>query len=535
MDSDLTSDEQPAPPADETQPPAGETPPEAAPEAPPEAAAAESSDPLTQLADRALKGRLSAPDEEQATQLIAAALLEGRDGVARVVEQLPKLPWIVGVTGVINAWPEMKPTMRNRLIAGLARVDSEPARRVRLSLARGLFKLEPAFAAKLAVTVAKEIRDKETGALTPRNAQIFANVLIGRAKPWIAQLPLADLKAVESDQLVHCALLAVFLVPHAPVTQLGVIKWASDAGKLAKLPPVVQEAVVKGLNRWSGKWQGVLRREVEGLPEEILSTLKAEQPAAPAEREPRGRGGAPREEREPREPREEPEDREEREDRGEPGEPRGEREEDDEDEDERDEDERDADADEQSAAPRKPRPVYESKTVPPREREQGRERERDRRGGGNFNLTETLRQIEAHVASLRSELSTAQSKLRQREEKPRRPERMAPTVIPGEPSADELARLNIQLEARNAELQQRIEDLTADSEDRAASTGLAAGTPVEDCSLQLRNLLILKLKDDYDDYLALENESRDLVAPKHYRVVLAHVFEVLAAEGIFGK
>ncbi len=246
MDPDLTSDEQPAPPTDETQPPAAppaETP--AAADAPPEPAAGESSDPLTQLADRAMKGRLAAPDEEQATQLIAAALLEGRDGVARVVEQLPKLPWIVGVTGVTNAWPEMKPTMRNRLLAGLARVDSEPARRVRLSLARGLFKLEPPIAAKLAVTVAKEIRDKETGVLTARNAQIFANVLIGRAKPWIAQLPLADLKPAESDQLVHCALLAVFLVPHAPVTQLGVIKWASEAGKLAKLPPVVQDAVSK--------------------------------------------------------------------------------------------------------------------------------------------------------------------------------------------------------------------------------------------------------------------------------------------------
>jgi hypothetical protein len=526
MDSDLTSDEQPAPPVDETQPPAAET--EAAPpaDAPPE-----SSDPLTQLADRATKGRLAAPEEEQATQLIAAALLEGRDGVARVVEQLPKLPWIVGVTGVTNAWPEMKPTMRNRLLAGLARIDSEPARRVRLSLARGLFKLEPAIAAKLAVTVAKEIRDKETGALTARNAQIFANVLIGRAKPWIGQLPLADLKPAESDLLVQCALLAVFQVPHAPVTQLGVLKWSAEAGKLAKLPPGVLEAVVKGLGRWSGKWQGVLKREVAELPEVILSTLKAEQTPAPAEREPRGRGREPREEREERDETEEadetPEAREQREER--------------EDVEDDAEEQRDADADEQAAAPpRKPRPVYESKTIPRGEREQGRERERQeppggRRGGGNFNLNEALRQIEAHVASLRSELSTAQSKLRQREEKPRRAERSSAPVIPGEPSAEELARLNVQLEARNAELQQRIEELTADSEDRAASTGLVAGAPVEDSNLQLRNLLILKLKDDYDDFLALENESPDVVAPKHYRTVLAHVFEVLAGEGILGK
>src|SRR4051794_34154548 len=287
-------------PPDEPAAPAGE--PEAAgSEDRPAAEAEESSDPLTQLANRATKGRLTAPDEEQAVQLLSAALLEGRDGVARVVEQLPKLPWVVGVNGVSAAWPEMKPVMRNRLLAGLARQEGEPARRVRLSLARGLFKLEPSVAAKLAVGVAKEMRDKETGALTPRHAQVFANVLIGRAKPWIAQLPLADMKPAEADLLVHCALLAVFQVPHAPVTQLGVLKWAAEAGKLAKLPPGVLETVVKGLGRWSGKWQGVLRREVAELPEEILSTLKAEQPAAPAEREPRGRGREPREDREERE------------------------------------------------------------------------------------------------------------------------------------------------------------------------------------------------------------------------------------------
>ncbi len=105
----------------------------------------------------------------------------------------------------------------------------------------------------------------------------------------------------------------------------------------------------------------MLRREVEGLPEEILSTLKAEQPAAPAEREPRSRGGAPREEREQREERDEHEEGAER------GEPRAEREEDDEDEDGRQADEREEDEDGQPAAPRKPRPVYESKTIPPRD------------------------------------------------------------------------------------------------------------------------------------------------------------------------
>ena len=84
--------------------------------------------------------------------------------------------------------------------------------------------------------VRNKVRQAESavaaGTLTPKNAQIFANVLIGRAKPWIAQIPLNDLKPAEADLLVHCALVSAFSVPHAPVTQLGVIKWAAEAGRL---------------------------------------------------------------------------------------------------------------------------------------------------------------------------------------------------------------------------------------------------------------------------------------------------------------
>jgi hypothetical protein len=505
-------------------------------------------DPLTDLANRAQKGRLSAADEEQAAKLLTAALQDGREGLARAVEQLPRLPWIIGVNGVTAAWPEMKPAVRNRLLASLARVDSDAARRVRLSLARGLFKLEPTVAAKLAVGVAKEIRDKETGAISAKNAQVFANVLIGRAKPWLAQLPLAEMKPTEADLLVHCALMAVFTVPHTPVTQLGVIKWAAAAGKLGKLQKSATEIIIKGLGRWSGKWQGVLRREVEGLPEEIVASLRPEQPAAPegeqreerrGGRDRRGRGQKP----EPAEGDPDPEE--------ESALPEGERppatdadadsdadEEDEDDEEEEDEEEEEGKAPE-PAAP-KPRPVYESKTVPPRDRERDprdRDRDRDRRsGGGDFNLNNHLRQIESYVSSLRAELNQAQNKLRQRDDdsrKNRKGDRQSAPIIPGEPSAEELARLNVQLEARNAELQQRIEELTADSEDRAAAAELHTEAPVADEDKRLRQLLVLKLQESYDDFLALESESPDIVAPKHYRTVLGHVFQVLAAEGIF--
>lgn len=40
-------------------------------------------------------------------------------------------------------------------------------------------------------------------------------------------------------------------------------------------------------------------------------------------------------------------------------------------------------------------------------------------------------------------------------------------------------------------------------------------------------MLGLKLKEDYDDFLALEKESNDLVVQQHYRTIIRHVFEVL--------
>ena len=40
-----------------------------------------------------------------------------------------------------------------------------------------------------------------------------------------------------------CAMLAVFTVPHPPVTQLGVIKWAADQERLGKLEGPALEAL----------------------------------------------------------------------------------------------------------------------------------------------------------------------------------------------------------------------------------------------------------------------------------------------------
>jgi hypothetical protein len=142
--------------------------------------------------------------------------------------------------------------------------------------------------------------------------------------------------------------------------------------------------------------------------------------------------------------------------------------------------------------------------------------------------------VESYVNGLRSELQSAQRQLLKREEerRHRRAERPPALVNPGELSIEELIRVNHQLEFRNAELQAHIQELTLDSEMRATSRGLISGAEPPDPNTELRTLLGFKLKEDREDFLALEQEARDLVVQQHYRTVLRHVFEVLEAEGI---
>ena len=485
---------------------------------------------LMELALASQKARLAPAAEERMSALLKEALQSGRAGVARAVEALPLAPWIVSVRSVEAVWADLTAGFRTQLLAGLGKDESDGARRLRLSLARALFKIDPPVALKVAVAVAKEMRDKDSGLLAPKHAQIFSNVFIGRAKPWLGQLPLAELKPAEADVLVHCAALAVFTIPHPPVTQLGVLKWAQENGRLGKLHEAALEAVKRGVSRWSGKWQGALRKEVAELPEEILLALKPlpSESAPVAERE-----NAPGDERPPdadAEAGEAGREHGEMEGEGEP-QPRHA------DDDIADEDEEE----ERLEPPRKERLVYEPRPQrpsgsqeSPREREREAPRERPvytPRGGSSaasqkFNLHEAFRQIEAHVQSLRNELTVAQSKARQKDDDRRRPEKSS-AIIEGERTPEELARLNHQLEARNLELQARITELTQHSEDLATSMGVMADQPVTDAGAQLRTLLGLKLQEDFADFIALEKESNDLVVQQHYKGLLRHVFEVL--------
>ncbi len=536
--------------------------PEAAPEPAATEAPADTGDKqstLAALADSALRGRLSNPDEEKVTRLAKDCLLGTEGEIATAIDALPKLPWMLAVRAVEQAWPGLAAECRTQLLAGLGKVESDAGYRIRLSVARALAKLDMPVAVKLAGSVCYEMWDKEKGLLIPERSKLIGNVFIGRGKPWVLQFPLADLPEAEAEAVVASVIFSAFNINNPPITQLSILRYSAE--RLGTMHENLLAMVIKSVARWNPKWQDSLRKEVANLPEAILAVLKAERPpeqrnqrpqkapaaapAAPAEEEPelplppeleeklklaaenedpaaveavtqeiaawRETQRAERQQAAP--PAAKPP--EERDARGRRGRERNDR--------TNEKSERPERNERPERAEKKERPAYVS-------------REQEARGAAPFSLGQTLRQIDNYVQSLRDELSATQTKLRRAEEDSRRGRRVA-TDRPASTedttlSPEELKRLTVQLEQRDSELKTRVEELLADSEARAICMAPSADGTTPDPLTQLRTLLALKLKDDYADYVALEKGVPDLIVQQHYRTLVHHVFSTLVEEGI---
>ena len=518
----------------------------------PAASSEPSGDPKAELATICQTGntnRLSPADEDKATRLMHDCLLEGGDGVSAALNAMPQLPWILGVRAIENAWKDLPADSRTTVLDGLAKMDTDNGYRLRLSMARSLARVELGEAVKVAAATCRSMWNGETGTLKPEHSKLIGNVFIGRGKPWVLQLQLAELPAEDANAILSAVVFSTFNVNNAPITQLSVLRYAG--ARIGQLHENLIGMVSRAVGRWSGKWQSALSKEVPELPEAILSALKSE--SAP---EPRRRTGGdapaqpvvevetplPAELEEKLRAAAESEDpaaveavnqeiaawRE--------AEKIARLEALDADEDDDDEEDEPAEEDEEEGPAagegggrrrrgrndRKERPAY----VP---------RDQESRGQSGFNFGAAIKQLESYVSGLRNDLATAQNRLRRTEDdgrKSRREERPVISHDEANLSPEELKRLVGQLEGRVAELNSRVEELTSDSEARALA--MAAGTTDDapDAATQLRTLLALKLQEDYADFLTLQKESPDAIVQQHYRGLINHVFEVLRSEQI---
>jgi hypothetical protein len=515
-----------------------------------------SGDPKADLATLAQNGntnRLSPADEDKATRLMRDCLLEGGDGTAAALAAMPLLPWILGVRAIEAAWQQITPEARAAVLDGLAKMDTDNGYRLRLSMARSLARAELSEGAKVAAAACRSMWDAQAGSLKAEHSKLIGNVFIGRGKPWVLQLNLADMPAEDATAILSAVVFSTFNVNNAPITQLSVLRYGGS--RLASLHENLIGMIARAVGRWNGKWQSALRKEVTELPEAILATMKPDRGPEPKGRSADETPAAAAETPEAPVPDELQEKLRVAAESEDPAAVEAVNQEiaawreaekiarlealdaDDEDE---DEDEADEDEDEDEPAEvsdagggrrrrgrndRKERPAYV-----PRDQERGQERGHS----SGFNFSATLKQLEGYVSGLRNDLATAQNRLRRAEsEGPKsRPERPVLSHEEANLSPDELKRLVIQLEGRIAELNGRVEELTTDSEARALAMAAGSGDAAPDATTQLRTLLALKLQEDYADFLALQKESPDAIVQQHYRGLINHVFDVLRGEQI---
>ena len=451
---------------------------------------------LQAIMDAAKTARLSPADEDRAVELLKQTIAGGPKALPASLDAILCLPWSAGVKAVAEAWPETKPAGRTRLLAGLAKLDSDVSKRIRLSLARGLHAQDPAGALKLISGVCEAMGGAQGGSTT-KDRQIFANVMLGKARPWIMNVSMTEMKPADAQKLITPALESCH---QAPIfTQIWVLRWICDADKFDTLPPEHIESIGKSINRWQARWHKELRKIIPKLPDSLEAAL-AQSPGRPAATpapiaEPALGGEAPdaapdvesEEETLPAEASSE--------------EPREWR----------------------QPEPRPPAP-QPGRSQEPQQRSSSRDRQQS--VTGVFDLTRTLREIESYVVRLRLELQQAQHSARRREPAPERQRGRTQQAGASSEDLDELRRHNLQLEEQNQELRHRIEELTSDHEDRAATL------EINDTLEQFKSFLGLKLKEDFADYMAISRESLNEVVRRHAHEILGRIFAILQAEGV---
>ena len=237
-------------------------------------------DELRTIIENSRNGRLSPADEQKGAELFKELVMSGGKALSGALELLGDLPWFVPVNGALEAWPQLSPVKQRNFLAALRPLESDASRRMRLSIARGLHKLDAPSALRLIVATLQTLRT-ENG-LEPKDRQIFFSVLIGKNKPWLLQLDLKSLKSVES-QLV--ALTAIECSASAtPPAVVAIIQWAKPFQPLNTIPDPVQQELAKTFGKWSSRWQKQLAgQDLPPLLNEVIQARLAKAQNQPPE------------------------------------------------------------------------------------------------------------------------------------------------------------------------------------------------------------------------------------------------------------
>jgi hypothetical protein len=226
-------------------------------------------DELRALADRSKNGRLAAEDEQKGVDLVRDSLSVGSKALPKTLEVLGSLPWYIPVNGTIAAWPKLSPAKRRAFLASLKCLQSDASTRIKFSLARGLYKVDPNTGTKLILETIETVRGEK--GLEPKDRRAFFNVLIGKGKPWLSQI---DPKALQpSDAQLLASTAVECAVGAGPATTIPVLEWAKPVQPLKTLPETIQRDLAAALRKWNPRWRKRLAHEE--LPPIIAEAVQA--------------------------------------------------------------------------------------------------------------------------------------------------------------------------------------------------------------------------------------------------------------------
>ena len=250
---------------------------------------------LRSLIESAKKSRLPSADERRGAELFRDIVLAGGKTLTAGLELLPEMPWFMPVQGTVEAWPQLTPTRQRSYLSLIRKVDSELGRRTRLSVARGLMKIDAAAGVRLATATLDEMQ--QPSGLNQRDRQTVFHVFVGKNKPWILQIDLGAIKPTELRVLAECLLECTGMAN--PPASISLIRWAKPYSDLTKLPEPSQLELAKVFRKWSSRWRRelaeldlppIIKEAVAARPE----TVVAKPASKPAEEEVKPRETPPR-------------------------------------------------------------------------------------------------------------------------------------------------------------------------------------------------------------------------------------------------
>ncbi len=408
-------------------------------------------DELKTIIEASKSGRLSQADEQKGAGIFKDLVLAGGKALSSALELIGDLPWFIPVNGTVEAWAELTPTRKKSFLSALKPLESDSGRRMRLSIARGLYRVDSASALKLLVNTLQSVR-KETG-LEVKDRQMIASTLIGKNKPWLLQVDPKALKPGEAQLIALCAIESSMNAN--PPSAMAIMQWAKPFHPLAQLPEGLQAEMAKTFRKWSSRWRSELAKEE--LPPQLA---EAAQIKAVNTREPEIQKGQ--------------------------------------------EIVREKPPIHEQTAPQ-PAPKHATKVQQPvSDRRSERHDKHAVHPKTPPEISDLLRQIENRFHDLRMELGSVRNQLKQVQPQQKTPE---PNSVASSREIAKLREENAQLCETINQLQETLNELASERFDVAISFGADTENPVTDPLQQYKSLLTMRLRDQIANFQVLNRES----------------------------